>query len=74
MKNERYAINKYYTLVGIDVNTRVLMERFMVVRVCVDYIFDTFEQEIWADSFDSYKDALDYIEELLELPQAKDGE
>jgi hypothetical protein len=67
MKNERYAINKYYTMVFVDSNTKVLMERFMVVRILMDISGITFTEEICGDNFETYKNALDYIEVHLEL-------
>ena len=80
MDNRRYAINKYYVLEELNVAVgesavRALMEKFMVVKVTkqmagYSYVY----QEILGDGFSDYKEALDYIEELLGLPQAKDGE
>ena len=80
MEYGRYAINKYYTLEELNVAfgepiVRALMEKFMVVRITkkiagYQYVY----QEVLGDGFNSYKEALDYIEELLELPQAKGEE
>ena len=74
MNDGNYAINKYYKLVWVSSNTRSLMERFMVVRIVMDSMGITFTEEVYGDNFSSYKDAFDYIEELFELPQTKDGE
>ena len=77
MENTRYGINKYYTLEEIDMvikesNTQALVEKFMVVRITKkiaghQYVY----QEVLSDGFNSYKEALDYIDDMLGLPVIK---
>lgn len=77
MENARYGINKYYTLEKINVAVgenpmQALVEKFMVVRITkkiagYSYVY----QEVLGDGFNSYSDALDYIEIILELPEAR---
>lgn len=71
MNGTRYVINKYYTMVEIDSNTKVLMEKFMVCSIYVYDESDILEQEVWQGNFNTYKDALSYIEGLLELPKGE---
>ena len=76
---EKYAINKYYTLEKINtVNTekitQALVEKFMVVGIEIEeYIhYDNVSQTLEKDGFNSYKDALKYIEYLLEIPKLEE--
>ena len=79
MNNARYAINKYYILEELNVAfgepiVQTLMEKFAVVRITKkiaghQYVY----QEVLSDGFNSYKDALDYIEVILELPERKNS-